>query len=52
MGWEIKIKLEKRATLYEIDPYFSFRDGRLNVRKRNQYKKIPEAMWMKKFTRW
>jgi hypothetical protein len=40
----MKIKLEKRATLYEMGPYVSFKEGRLNVRRRNQYKKRPEAM--------
>jgi len=44
MGWEIKIRLEKRATLYEIAPYFSLRKGKLKVNIRNQYKKIPEAI--------
>jgi hypothetical protein len=51
MGWEIKIKLEKRATLYEMDPYFSLNEGKLNVNIRNQYKKIPEATWITRFTR-
>jgi len=51
MGWEIKMRLEKRATLKEMGPYFSLNEGKLKVNIRNQYKKIPEATWIRKFTR-
>jgi hypothetical protein len=52
MGWEMKIRLVKSAILVELDPYLSLREGKFKVRMRNQYRRIPEAIWIRIFTRW
>jgi hypothetical protein len=51
IGWEMKMRLAKRAILFEMDPYLSLREGKFNVRRRNQYKRIPEVIWMMIFSR-